>query len=66
MDHEMTIDDAANVVRVISDERADDSDRDVSALARAARRLLHQIDELAFSERPHFDRQGSLAMGARR
>ncbi len=48
MDHEMTIDDAANVVRVIGDERADDPDRDVSALARAARRLLYQVDELAF------------------
>ena len=47
MDHEMTIDDAANVVRVIGDERTDDPDRDVSALARAARRLLHQVDELA-------------------
>ena len=45
---EMTIDDAINVVRMIGDERCDDPDRDIRALARAARRLLHQIDELAF------------------
>ena len=59
MDHEMTIDDAANVVRVIGDERADDPDRDVSALARAARQLLHHIDELAFElERERARRHG--------
>lgn len=59
MDHEMTIDDAANVVRVIRDERADDPDRDVSALASAAKRLLQHSDELALAlERERARRHG--------
>jgi hypothetical protein len=59
MNDDMRIDDAANVVRMIGDERADDSDRDVRALARAARRLLQQIDELAFElERERARRHG--------
>ena len=60
---EMTIDDAANVVRVIGDERADDPERDVSALARAARRLLHQVDELAFELERERARRHSLRRG---
>lgn len=59
MYEEMTIDDAANVVRVIGDERADDPDRDVRAVVHAARRLLHHIDELAFElERERARRHG--------
>jgi hypothetical protein len=44
---EMAIDDAINVVKVLGDERDGDPDSDVSSLARAARRLLRHIDELA-------------------
>jgi hypothetical protein len=45
---EIAIDDAINVVKMLGDERARDPDCDVSSLARAARRLLRHIDELAF------------------
>ena len=59
---EMTIDDAVNVVRMIGDERCDDPDRDIRALARAARRLLHQIDELAFE----LERERARRLGLKR
>lgn len=63
---EMTIDDAANVVRVLGDERADDPDRDVRALAQAATRLLRQVDELAFElERERARRHGVKRIDAR-
>jgi hypothetical protein len=56
---EMTIEDAVNVVRVIGDERHNDPDCDIRALARAAKRLLQQIDELAFElERERARRHG--------
>lgn len=59
MRDEMAIDDAINVVRVLAGERADDPDCDVSSLARAARQLLHHIDELAFElERERARRHG--------
>jgi hypothetical protein len=64
---DMTIDDAANVVRVFGDERADDTDRDVRALASAAKRLLQHIDELAFElEREQARRHGLKPGDARR
>lgn len=56
---EMAIEDAINVVRVIGGERADDPDSDVRALACAARRLLHHIDESALElERERARRHG--------
>ena len=56
---EIAIDDAINVVKILGDERASDPDSDVSSLARAARRLLQQIDELAFElERERARRHG--------
>lgn len=59
MRDEIAIDDAINVVRVLAGERADDPDSDGSSLARAARQLLHHIDELAFElERERARRHG--------
>ena len=56
---EIAIDDAINVVKIMGDERAGDPDSDVSSLARAARRLLRHIDELAFElERERARRHG--------
>jgi hypothetical protein len=56
---EIAMDDAINVVRILGDERAADPDSDVSSLARAARKLLHHIDELAFElERERARRYG--------
>ena len=56
---EIAIDDAINVVRTLGDERADDPDSDVRSLARAARRVLNHIDQLAFElERERARRHG--------
>ena len=67
MRDEIAIDDAINVVRVLAGERADDQDSDVSSLARAARQLLHHIDELAFElERERARRYGLKCGDTRR
>lgn len=67
MRDEIAIDDAINVVRVLAGERADNPDSDVSSLARAARRLVHHIDELAFElERERARRYGLKRGDARR
>ena len=59
MYEEMTIDDAMNVVRVVADERVHDDDRDFKALACAARRLVHHIDEQSLElERERARRDG--------
>jgi hypothetical protein len=63
---EMSIEDAVSVVRAIGDERRDDPDCDVRALARAAKRLLHQIDELAFELERERARQHGLTRGVTR
>jgi hypothetical protein len=60
---EMAIDDAINVVRVLGDERAGDRDGVVSSLARAATRLLHHIDELAFELERERARRHDLKRG---
>jgi hypothetical protein len=63
---EIAIDDAINVVRILGDERGDDSDSDVRSLACAPRRLLNQIDELAFElERERARRHGLKRRDAR-
>ena len=44
---EIAIEDAVNVVNVISDSLPHDADEDVRELAVAAKRLVHHIDELS-------------------
>jgi hypothetical protein len=59
MYEEMTIDDAINVVRVVAAERVHDDDRDVRALACAARRIADHIDEQSLElERERARRHG--------